>query len=194
MLGWGGGGGQWGWGTTCLCSFSASAAKKWKFPKLIFFCILTIQDHQISYVKHVSDPIHVFHLIWVFFLGGGVPRGLGHNLLMQFSSLCSSKMAISETDLFYILTIHNDQISYIKHVLDPGHVLFTLFGCLDGGKGLGHNRLMHFFTLGSSKMKFTKLIFFYVLTILSSAVPELWFCSSGGMCVCMRVCGEPLYL
>ena len=30
--------------------------------------------------------------------------------------------------------------------------------------------------------------------ILSSAVPELWFCSSGGVCVCMRVCSEPLYL
>ena len=29
---------------------------------------------------------------------------------------------------------------------------------------------------------------------LSSAVPELWFCSSGGVCVRMRVCSEPLYL
>ena len=30
--------------------------------------------------------------------------------------------------------------------------------------------------------------------ILSSAVPELWFCSSGGVCVRMRVCSEALYL
>ena len=30
--------------------------------------------------------------------------------------------------------------------------------------------------------------------ILSSAVPELWFSSSGGVCVCVRVCREPLYL
>ena len=29
---------------------------------------------------------------------------------------------------------------------------------------------------------------------LSSAVPELWFSSSGGVCVCMRVCREPLYM
>ena len=29
---------------------------------------------------------------------------------------------------------------------------------------------------------------------LSSAVPELWFSSSGGVCVCVRVCREPLYL
>ena len=46
---------------------------------------------------------------------------------------------------FYILTIHNDQKSYVKHVLDPIHVLFTLFGCFDGGKGLGHNLLMLIF-------------------------------------------------
>ena len=53
----------------------------------------------------------VFRLgVW----GAGVPRGLGHNLLMQFSSLYSSKMGTSETDFFNILTIHNDQISYVK--------------------------------------------------------------------------------
>ena len=82
--------------------------------------------------------------------GGGVPRGLGHNLLMQFSSLCGSKMEVSETDFFYIVTIYNDQISHVKHVLDPIHVLFTLFGCMNGSKGLGHNLPMQFCTLGSS--------------------------------------------
>ena len=71
----------------------------------------------------------VFHPIWAF--GGG--KGLVHNLLMQFSTLGSSKMQISETKFFNILTIHNDQISYVKHVLDPLYVFFTLFGCLEGG-------------------------------------------------------------
>ena len=65
--------------------------------------------------------------------GGGLPRGPGHNLLMQFSSLGSSKMEISKTDLFDTLTIQNDQISYIKHVLAPLYVFFTLFGCRGGG-------------------------------------------------------------
>ena len=51
--------------------------------------------------------------------GGGLPRGLGHNLLVQFSRPSSSKMEISGTDFFDILTIHNDQIFYVKHVLDP---------------------------------------------------------------------------
>ena len=62
---------------------------------------------------------------------------------MQFSSLGSSIMEISETDLFDTLTIQNDQISYVKHVLAPLYVFFTLFGCPGGGggKGLGHNLL-----------------------------------------------------
>ena len=93
----GGGGSQGGQRTTCLCSFPALAAQKWKFLKLILF--------------------------------------------------------------FYILTIHNDQIPYVKHVLDPIHVVFTLFGCLDGVKGLGHNLLMPFSTLGSSKMEIFKTDF-----------------------------------
>ena len=70
----------------------------------------------------------------------GLPRGQGHNLLMQFSRLGSSKMEISETDFFDTLTIQNGQISYGKHVLAPLHVFFTLFGCWRGGgapKGAG---------------------------------------------------------
>ena len=66
--------------------------------------------------------------------GGGLPRGLGHNLLMQFSSLGSSKMEISESDFFDILAIQNDLISYVKHVLAPLDVFFTLLGC---GGGVG---------------------------------------------------------
>ena len=34
-----------------------------------------------------------------------------------------------------LLTILNYQISYVKHVLDPLYVCFTLFGCLDGRWG-----------------------------------------------------------
>ena len=60
--------------------------------------------------------------------GGGLPRGLGHIVLMLFSTLYSSKMEIYEPDFFYILTIHNYQISYVKHVSDPLYVFFTLFG------------------------------------------------------------------
>ena len=52
--------------------------------------------------------------------GGGSTKGSrAHNLLMQFSSLGNSKIEISETDFFDTLTIQNDQISYVKHVLAP---------------------------------------------------------------------------
>ena len=61
---------------------------------------------------------------------------------MQFSSPCSSIMAISETEFLLTFATHNGQMSYVRHVLDPIHVLFTLFGCLDVGKGLAHNLLM----------------------------------------------------
>ena len=79
--------------------------------------------------------------------GGGAPKGSRtHNLLMQFSSLGNSKMEISESDFFNTLTIQNDQISYVKHVLAPFYLFFTLFGCAGGGgglpRGLGHNLLM----------------------------------------------------
>ena len=79
-----------------------------------------------------SPLLRVFHPIWV--LGGGLPRGVGHNLLMQFSRLGSSKMELFETDFFDTLTIQNHQISYAKHVLAPLYAFFTLFGCLGGGR------------------------------------------------------------
>ena len=69
--------------------------------------------------------------------GGGLPRGLGRNLLMQFSRLNSSKMEISETDFFDTLTIQNDQISHVKHVLAPFYVFFTLLGVGGGGGSQG---------------------------------------------------------
>ena len=37
---------------------------------------------------------------------------------------------------FYVLTIGNDQLSDVNHVLDPLCVLFTLFGCWRGDGGL----------------------------------------------------------
>ena len=55
---------------------------------------------------------------------------------MQFSTLCSSKIEIFKTEFFDIPAIHNDQISYVKHVVDPLYVFFTLFGYLDRGRGL----------------------------------------------------------
>ena len=70
-----------------------------------FFDTVTTYNDEICYVKHVLDPLYVFFTLFGFGGGGGLPRGLGHNLLMQFSSLGSSTMELSETDFLDTLTI-----------------------------------------------------------------------------------------
>ena len=134
-LGVGGGGLPRGLGHNLLMQFSSLGSSKMEISETDFFDTLTIQNDQISFVKHVLAPLYGVFTLFGCGEGGGLPRGLGHNLLMQFSSLGSSKMDISETEFFDILTIQNDQISCIKHVLAPLYVFFTLFGCFGGGGG-----------------------------------------------------------
>ena len=63
-----------------------------------FFDIVTTQNDHPRYAKHVLGHIYVF---FNFFgnqvRGGGSPRGLVHNLLMQFFTPDSSKMEVFET-------------------------------------------------------------------------------------------------
>ena len=54
---------------------------------------------------------------------------------MQFSTLCSSKMETFKPNFFGILAIHNDQISYVKNVLDALYVFFHPI--LGFGRGWG---------------------------------------------------------
>ena len=152
-----------GRGTTCLRHFPPSIAQKCNLSNP-FFLILTFHHDQISYVKHVLDPLYVFFILFGRFGCLDRGQGLGHNLLLQFSTLYTSKMEISKPGFFFdSLTIHNNQISYVKHVLDPLYVFFILFGrfgCLDRGKGLRRLLLWQFSTLYSSKMEISKPEFF----------------------------------
>ena len=104
--------------------FSCLNSSKMQISETEFFDTLTIQNDQISHVKHVLGPFYVFFTLFGCW-GGGLPRGLGRHL----------KMEISETDFFDTLTIQNAQISHVKHVLAPFYVFFTLFGCWGGGGG-----------------------------------------------------------
>ena len=61
--------------------------------------------------------------------GGGSPKGLVHNLLMQFFTPGSSKIEVFETCFFDIVTTQNDHPRYVKHVLGRTYIFFTLFGC-----------------------------------------------------------------
>ena len=128
-----------------------------------FFDIVTTYNDEICYeIKHVLAPFYVFFTLFGCWGGGGLPRGLGNNLLMQFSRLGSSKMEISETDFFDTLTIQNDQIPYVKHVLAPLHVFFTLFRW-GGGAPKGSREqttcLCSFPASTAQKWRFPKLIF-----------------------------------
>ena len=58
---------------------------------------------------------------------GGSPKGLVHNLLMQFSTLGSSQIEVFETCFFDIVTTQYDHPRYVKHVLGRIYVFFTLF-------------------------------------------------------------------
>ena len=60
--------------------------------------------------------------------GGGAPKGLKCNLLMQFSTPGSSKIEIFETYFFDIVTTQYDHPRYVKHVLGCIHMISTLFG------------------------------------------------------------------
>ena len=114
-----GGGGAKGLGHNLLMQFSSLLAQTWKLISFIFR-----PSEMIKYpCKACFRPC-----LGVFLLAGG---GGSANLLMQFSSLYSSKMEILKLIFF---TIHNDQIPYGKCVLDPHCVLVTLFGNLDRGK------------------------------------------------------------
>ena len=85
---------------------------------------------------------------------------------MQFFTLSSSKIEVSETYFFDILTTQNDHPRHVRHVLGRIYVFFTLFGYWVGGgspKGLVHSLLMQFFSLNSSKTEVFGTCFFDIV-------------------------------
>ena len=60
--------------------------------------------------------------------GGGAPKGLVHNLRMQFFALDNSKIEVFETHFFDTVATQNDHPRCVKHVFGRIYVSFTLFG------------------------------------------------------------------
>ena len=87
---------------------------------------------------------------------------------MKFLSLGSSKIEVCETRFFDTVTTQNDHPTYRKHISSSIYVVFTLFGYwVRGGgggipKGLVHNLLMQFFTLGCSKIEVSDTFFLFL--------------------------------
>ena len=88
-----------------------------------------------------------------------------HNLRMQLFNLYSSKIEVSKSYSFDTVTTHNDQPSYVKHVLRHISVFFTPFGdwvwCATNG--VVRNLLMQFFSLYSSKVEVSEAYFFDIV-------------------------------
>ena len=95
----------------------------------------------------------------------GLVNGPGHNLLMQFFTLDSSKIEVFETCFFDIVITYNDHPRYVKHVLGRIYVFFTRFGNQVRGGGGGLPRdwyttcLCSFSPRAAQKSKFSKLVF-----------------------------------
>ena len=86
--------------------------------------------------------------------GGGVPKGLVHNLFCSFSPWAAQKIEVM-IKLFFvdIVTTQNDDATYEKHILVTIYVFFTCV-CVGGGgvpRELVNNLVNHFVTLSSSK-------------------------------------------
>ena len=93
------------------------------------------------------------------------------NLLMQFFTLGSSKIAVSETYFFDIVTTQYDHSRCVKHVLGRIYVFFTLFGYWVRGRGAGLPREWYttsscnFSPWAAQKSKFSKPFFFFDIVI-----------------------------
>ena len=66
--------------------FSGSGSSKMEISETYLFDTPTIQNHQISYGTLFLAPLYVFFTLFGFLGGGGggggLPKSLGHNLLM----------------------------------------------------------------------------------------------------------------
>ena len=98
--------------------------------------------------------------------GGGSPKGLVHNQLMQLFTLDSSKIEVFETCFFHIVITQIDHPSYVKHVLGCSYVFFTPFGYWGGGlpRDWYTTSLYSFSLWTAQKSKFSKLGFFDIVT------------------------------
>ena len=73
-----------------------------------FFDVVTTQNDHPRYVKHFLGCICVFFILFGYHVRGGgggegAPKGLVHNLLMQFFTPGSSKIEVFKTGFYDIV-------------------------------------------------------------------------------------------
>ena len=87
--------------------FFTPGSSKIEVFETCFFDIVTTKNDHPRYVKHVLGCICMFFILFGYEIrggGGGSPKGLVHNLLMQFFTPGSSKIEVFETCFFDIVT------------------------------------------------------------------------------------------
>ena len=146
-------------------------SSKLEVSETYFFDIVATHNDHPSYVKHVLGRIYVFfELFRCWVRRGGSPKGLVHNLLKHFYIVGTSKIEVFETFFFDIVATQNDHPRYVKHgpYVCGFHLVWVLSAGGGGGggapKGLVHNLLIQFFTLGSSKIEDSETYFFGIVT------------------------------
>ena len=95
------GGGSQGIGTQPVNAVFQPGQLKIEVFESGFFDIVTTQNDHPRYLKHFLGRIYVFFTLFGYQVrgggGGGSPRGLVHNLLVQFFTPDSSKIEVFET-------------------------------------------------------------------------------------------------
>ena len=168
VLGWvggGGGGAPKGLVHNLLMQFFTLDSSKIEVFKTCFFDIVTTQYDHPSYPKHVLGRIYMFFTLFGYWVGGGSPKGLVHNLLMQFFTLDSSKIEVFKTCFFDIVTTQYDHPMLSKACFRPYLHVFHPIWVLGSGGGGGVPRdwyttcLCSFSLWTAQKSKFSKLVF-----------------------------------
>ena len=129
-----------------LMQFFTPGSSKIEVFETYFFDTVTTQNDHPTYVNHVFGRIYVFFTLFGYWLqgGGGCSKRIGTRPAAAVFTLGSSKIEVSQTCFFDIVTTHNDHSARLKHVLGRICVFSTLFGYRVRGvggvpKGLVHN-------------------------------------------------------
>ena len=90
-----------------LVQFFTLGSSKIEVFETCFFDVVTTQNDHPKLCKACFRPhLRGFHPIWGLDPGGGgSPKGLVHNLLMQFFTPGSSKIEVFETCFFDVVTV-----------------------------------------------------------------------------------------
>ena len=118
-----GGGGPRDWGGVRFTRdwYTMLDSSKMETPEAYFFDIATAQNDSPMYLTHILDSIYVLSTSFVQSVpwgrGGGGPKGLVQNLLMQLFTLGSSKIKVCQPPFLDIVTAQNGHPRYAKRVL-----------------------------------------------------------------------------